>query len=1044
MKTNRSLALTGMLLLLAHAVFSQAICGFDAVHNKRLQKDPSYRQNVLDGEAAIRTYLRQHPKLGQPRTTIVQGVPGNPAPLSALYTIPVVVHVIHTGGAIGTIYNPTDAQILGALAYLNSVYNGTESHLSGGVGDLQIQFALAQRDPNCNATNGINRVDGSGVAGYVSGGVNASTTGGADEVSVKDLSRWNTSQYYNIWIVDKIDGNDGTSGQFIAGFAYFPGASTNVDGIVMLATQMVAGQKTLPHEIGHAFNLYHPFQGSSNAATCPANTFNDCTLDGDQVCDTDPISENMTLGVLDGTCRTGTNSCTGGAYSINTESNYMNYSNCYTLFTAGQKARMLAAAAAAPRSSLSASLGATAPNAGGSPCGPKINFELTGDQETETTVTSGCRPYKDYSYNMVIGSSPSAAATATINIGAGTAIQGVDFDLTTNGSFTVPSNIVNFPAGSAATQPFTIRVYDDASINGTRSVALSYTVNNGGGNAVLGNGRPNFTMIINDNDLPPHGPTNVTASIGSDQGSLQSPFVGASAKEKTQILYYASELLAAGVKAGPINGLGLNIDKVSGAGFVYTGLTIRMAQTTQTSLNNGSTEWPLLDGAFTTVYSTNVTTASGWNNFTFTSPFTWDGTSNIVVGLCYDNGATTGSTDLCRGFVDGSGKKNYIFAAVNCGTAISSFSNYTGAKPIARFVYPDPGDSVQTIISSRQQYLGPNADVYFFSQSDNKLLARIQNLSSFDYGCTQVLVDRIGMGSTAFWNNNTANYLMNKTIKVIPTTNNTSGSYNITLYYTPNEVSGWQTATGQTLSNIRLVKVGSQISDVTPASPTAGGAVVIGAPTIGTMGVNTSLTYNFTTGFSGFGAGVPGLSTLPLGLLDFTGRQQRNTAVLNWNTAFETGTRRFGVERSYDGSRFDNIGFVDAAGTSTTTHSYSFTDPLLAEGNNYYRLREIDLDNKFTYSKTLLINNADPNNGLTVMPSPFSNSLDILFGHTPAGKVNIRLLDLTGHQLFRKDNTVTGSDRIHLDLSGIHLSAGIYLLKVSSGNSSRILKVLKN
>jgi len=369
MKTHRSLTLTGILLLLAHAVFSQAICGFDIVHNRRLQKDPVYHQNVLDGEAAIRSYIRQHPKLGQPRRPIVQGAPGGPAtPLSALYTIPVVVHVIHTGGAIGTIYNPTDAQILGAIDYLNAVYNGTESNLSGGAGDLQIQFALARRDPNCNATNGINRVDGSGVAGYVTGGVKEQTTVGVDEVSIKDLSRWNTSQYYNIWVVDKIDGNDGTGpGSFIAGFAYFPGAPSSVDGIIMLATQMVSGQKTLPHEIGHAFNLYHPFQGTNPAGTsCPVNAA--CSTDGDQVCDTDPVSTPV-----DFVCRTGaTNPCTGTPYTINTESNYMTYTNCYTLFTSGQKARMLAAAAASPRSNFITSQGATAPTPAPAPVDQKL------------------------------------------------------------------------------------------------------------------------------------------------------------------------------------------------------------------------------------------------------------------------------------------------------------------------------------------------------------------------------------------------------------------------------------------------------------------------------------------------------------------------------------------------------------------------------------------------------------------------------------------------------------------------------------------------
>ena len=109
---------------------------------------------------AIRQYiLAQLPLLKQPARP---NIPGQIAPSGQItplnqtgptstplsgppYTIPVVVHVINTGGAIGTIYNPTDAQILGAIAYLNAVYNGTEPGTQGA-GDLQIQFTqLAQK-----------------------------------------------------------------------------------------------------------------------------------------------------------------------------------------------------------------------------------------------------------------------------------------------------------------------------------------------------------------------------------------------------------------------------------------------------------------------------------------------------------------------------------------------------------------------------------------------------------------------------------------------------------------------------------------------------------------------------------------------------------------------------------------------------------------------------------------------------------------------------------------------------------------------------------
>jgi hypothetical protein len=181
------------------------------------------------------------------------------------------------------------------------------------------------------------------LANYVSNGVNAGLVTGVPELSVKNLSRWDPSRYYNIWIVNKIDGADGTTGSFTAGYAYFPGSSASLDGTIILATQMKSGKRTLPHELGHAFNLLHVFEGAG-ATTCSPNA--DCTTDGDKVCDTDPITSPSS------TCRTGTNTCTGQPYNINTESNYMNYTACKTLFTQGQKDRMLASAASPYRITL--------------------------------------------------------------------------------------------------------------------------------------------------------------------------------------------------------------------------------------------------------------------------------------------------------------------------------------------------------------------------------------------------------------------------------------------------------------------------------------------------------------------------------------------------------------------------------------------------------------------------------------------------------------------------------------------------------------------
>lgn len=1034
--------------LISLRTIAQPICGFDGAHAKQMSENPVYRQNVETANSSIRNYIQQHPELliRRNQRKVVTG--GKPHTLSSTYEIPVVVHVIHTGGDIGTIYNPTDAQITSAINYLNQVYNGTWPGLTitgYGAGDLGIQFVIAQRDPNCNPTNGINRIDGSSVAGYVAGGINRNTTLGTDEINIKNLSRWDNTQYYNVWIVNKIDGNDGTSGQFIAGYAYLPGAPSNVDGIVMLATQMVSGQKTLPHEIGHAFGLYHPFQGSTDKNQCPPNTFNDCTQDGDLVCDTDPISENINsgTGVVDFTCRSGANSCAGGnAYTPATESNFMNYTNCYTLFTPGQAARMQAFAASPYRSSLTTSFGGTPPDAS---CSPKIDFQLQGDRQTEATAaTTGCRNYKDYSYNMVIGTSASATATATITVNSGgTATQGIDFDITTNGSFSSPSQQLTFPGGSTASQPFTIRIYDDASVNSTRTATLGFTVNNGGGNAIAGDGRPNFVLTIDDNDIAPYGPATVVASVGSDQGAISSPFMAANTKTKSQMLYYASELTAQGVKAGNITALAFLIDKLSGASFVYQGLTIKMGNTTLGATYNGSA---INDAAFTTVYSSNYTTANGWNTFTFSTPFVWDGTSNVAVEFCYDNGATTGTSDNMEGYIDGSSNTNYIFSPVSCSAAWGSLSGYAnnGVKPIVRISYSDPGTQVQTAVNSSQsQWLGPNTDVYFYDAANGQLMARIQNLSSFDYGCTQVVIDRAGTAATQFWNTNTTNYLMDKTFHVIPTTNNPSGSYNITLYYTQAEVQGWQTATTQTLSAIQLVKVPGQISQVTPSNPTAAGTATIVTPAISALGTNTGLTYNFTNGFSGFGAGVPSVVVLPITLLQFTGRLDNNDAVLSWSTSMEQNSAGFEVDRSYDGQHFSKIGYVPAAGNSNTQKDYNFTDPSLSADSNYYQLKEISLDGRATYSKIVLIRDSHASPTFTVLPNPFTTSLDIVFGHVPTGPVQFRLFDITGRQLWQQAGVQSEGSRLHLGISGSTLAPGVYLLEVRSSTGVETQRVIK-
>lgn len=278
---------------------------------------------------AAQAWLQQN--LGQ---MVTNDLNGN----GKVYEIPVVIHVVHTGGAVGSIYNPDDATLGLMIDYLNkafaAMWTGYPDSMSGGT-HIPIRFALAQRSESCGATNGIVRINGSAALGsdYTNNGVELSTTTGVPELNVKNLSRWDYNNYYNIWIVNRIDGNDGTMGQFTAGYAYlpYPVVSATLDGTVMLATQAQQGEITLVHEMGHAFGLYHVFNGGTTSV-CPPNA--NCNTDGDEVCDTDPQMQSTF------NCPTGINPCTAMPFG-NAVRNFMDYSSCQDRFTQGQRSKML-------------------------------------------------------------------------------------------------------------------------------------------------------------------------------------------------------------------------------------------------------------------------------------------------------------------------------------------------------------------------------------------------------------------------------------------------------------------------------------------------------------------------------------------------------------------------------------------------------------------------------------------------------------------------------------------------------------------------------
>ncbi len=313
-------------LFLTSTLFSQTItneeCGASKLHKERMQNSATYNSRMQNFENQVANFKP------------------NKSSSLATYRIPVVVHVIEDGTILTAI---TDDQIRGAIQNINERYRKTPGTLGDGNGvDIGFEFALAVRDPNGNCTNGITRYNFTSNSAYMAAGVNYGSTGsGVADTDIKSLVSWDQSKYYNIWLVSEIDNNNGGSG--IQGYAYMAGSHGNVeDGALILASKFkLTTSGTATHELGHAFNLFHTFEGDDDPQggtnyVCPANAT--CSTDGDKVCDTPPHIRSAS------TCPAGqTNSCDGGSSTELYYHNYMDYSSysCKNEFTAGQRTRVL-------------------------------------------------------------------------------------------------------------------------------------------------------------------------------------------------------------------------------------------------------------------------------------------------------------------------------------------------------------------------------------------------------------------------------------------------------------------------------------------------------------------------------------------------------------------------------------------------------------------------------------------------------------------------------------------------------------------------------
>ncbi len=163
-------------------------------------------------------------------------------------------------------------------------------------------------------------------------------------------------------------------------------------------------------------------------------------------------------------------------------------------------------------------------------------------------------------------------------------------------------------------------------------------------------------------------------------------------------------------------------------------------------------------------------------------------------------------------------------------------------------------------------------------------------------------------------------------------------------------------------------------------------------------------------------------TVLPVSLVSFYGRANEKTNILFWGTASENNSWLFEIQRSTDGIRFEKIGEVNGAGNSNVVRQYQFIDDRLVQQQYYYRLKQIDVDERFTFSNVIVLTNKNNRSGVIIFPNPVVKVATVLFQANMI-REEFQLFNSYG-QLMTK--LIVNGRTVTMDLTG--KAAGLYML----------------
>lgn len=1011
--------------------FAQDRCGFGIQMNRAI----AMGYNPAEFEAAIQAKIEEiRAERAQSRTTDAVN-----------YVIPVVFHIIHSGTAVGTGDNIPASQVYYQIEQLNKDFNNLSGSTQSAAASAHLTFCPVLKNPSgiALAEPGIDRIS------WISKGwSNPSTFTDPTpaityiDATVKPNSIWDPTRYVNIWVYNII--NSGILGysslptagppdlpsnlesNTTAGVVYLPGCIGSVDhpGPSYLAPYNLG--KTVTHELGHFFGLYHTW----------GNVMSGCG--GTDYCnDTPPCSGEYYAGAP--ACFAPTQ-CSGQRRMIE---NYMDYSDdgCLNTFTSDQVDRTQAVMLLAPR---------RPKNPDATMCTPAVSNAISFTSGTtaadETGSTGTCPKYTDYTVSIAPSVSATGNATVTFNF-AGSAVRNSDYDV-------IGSTSVSYTNGDNSVKSITIRVYDDGQPETTENIIISFTISGTG--LVAGSTNQTHTVTITDNDsFGEVDDLNPVATLYSQNFDTSTVNTGGNLPVGWQKGSFLNPAGANIFTVNPIYGSATGFTTATNGRVLHITNTPSSETAPNTYSATSASDYAALTGSINT---------TGYRNIKLAFDYACVGEEDEE-GV-YDAGilriSNTAQTSGLRAILDedgdvvffsGTAAKTHVTVPIQDSLAANRANIWLGFEwindgsvagspnvpyTIDNVMVTGEKLGVETVLSktsSVTQMLNQSAQ---YISDENRIIARIDNLSENVGGCITSTIQQAGSGAINFNYSSTSGVSTaqrsEKVVRITPITANTTASYTLTLYFTITEMATW----GANVQNLKIMKVkdGVSLSTVLNQSNTTIYPTTVDDQRT-TKGY-VAFTANVTGGFSQFM--VAPQVTIPVSLMDFEARPNGKNILLDFNTVTESNNKGFVIERSTNGSNFERIGWVDGQGTTNAVTHYTYTDNYVQPNVlYYYRLRQTDFDGNEKLSE---IRSAKiKNSGLLVniSPNPATDHIK-LFISGAYGVSDIQLVNAAGQVVRKWSNVSTLNGATTLDVSS--LSSGMYSIVVITSEDKIVQKLI--